>query len=216
VAGLARVPLWIRWGGLVAPEYQSMHGLGFNPDSLTYLAAAVVPLAVLLLWPALTGAGSLPRRRLIWVGAGAGLALVLVAMPALSDTLPFGRQEIPRFLGVIATTLRTATDSSTLQALLLGGLTVLGVASMGALAAIGFQYGTGDRLGVVWRLALWTLVAGSALYALTRALVFDRYLLPWAVLLPIAWTAALPRKLLVVQALILVVIFARHAWNLLL
>ncbi|MHC4210704.1 MAG: hypothetical protein ACYSWT_13435 [Planctomycetota bacterium] len=216
VAGLARVPLWIRWGGLVAPEYQSMHGLGFNPDSLTYLAAAVVPLAVLFLWPALTGADSLPRRRLIWVGAGAGLALVLVAMPALSDTLPFGRQEIPRFLGVIATTLRTATDSSTLQALLLGGLTVLGVASMGALAAIGFQYGTGDRLGVVWRLALWTLVAGSALYALTRALVFDRYLLPWAVLLPIAWTAALPRKLLVVQALILVVIFARHAWNLLL
>jgi hypothetical protein len=51
-AGLARVPLWIRWGGLVAPEYQSMHALGFSPDSLTYLAAAVVPLAALFLWPA--------------------------------------------------------------------------------------------------------------------------------------------------------------------
>ncbi|MHC4108416.1 MAG: hypothetical protein ACYSTY_10065 [Planctomycetota bacterium] len=36
-AGLVRVPLWIRWGGLVSPEYQSMHGLGFSPASLTYL-----------------------------------------------------------------------------------------------------------------------------------------------------------------------------------
>jgi hypothetical protein len=54
------------------------------------------------------------------------------------------------------------------------------------------------------------------MYALTRAMVFDRYLLPWAVLLPIAWTAALPRKLLFAQALILAVIFGWHAFNLLL
>jgi hypothetical protein len=53
------------------------------------------------------------------------------------------------------------------------------------------------------------------MYTLTRAMVFDRYLLPWAVLLPIAWTVALPRKLLLVQATILAVIFARHALNLL-
>jgi hypothetical protein len=211
-AGLARVPLWIRWGGLVAPEYQSTHGLGFNPDSLTYLAAAVVPLAALLLWPGINGEHARSRRPLIWAGAGVGLALVVVAMPALSDTLPFGSQKIPRFLGVIATTLRTVTDTVALQALLLGGLAVLGGASMGAVAAIGFEFGPGDRLGVVWRLVLWTLVAGACLYALTRAPVFDRYLLPWAVLLPIAWTVVLPRKLLAVQALILLVIFARHAW----
>jgi hypothetical protein len=30
------------------------------------------------------------------------------------------------------------------------------------------------------------------------------------------WTVALPRKLLLVQAIILAVIFARHAWTLLL
>ncbi|MHC4220671.1 MAG: hypothetical protein ACYSU7_19715 [Planctomycetota bacterium] len=50
------------------------------------------------------------------------------------------------------------------------------------------------------------------MYTLTRAMVFDRYLLPWAVLFPIMWVAALPRPLLVVQTLILAAIFARHAW----
>jgi hypothetical protein len=137
-------------------------------------------------------------------------------MPSLSDTLPNEQREARRYLGVIATTLRTITDSTALQALLLAALSVLGVMSMGAVAAIGFRRPPGDRLGVVWRLVLWTLVAGGAMYALTRAMVFDRYLLPWVVLLPIAWTMTLPRKLLAVQAAILAVIFARHAWTLLL
>jgi hypothetical protein len=197
VAGLIRVPLWIRWGGLVAPDFQVMHGLGFSPDGVTYLAAAVVPFAALFLWPAITDPDFRSRRRLVWAGAGVGLALVLVAMPTLSETMLYEQRELRRFLGVIAV------------------LSVLGAASMGAMAAIGFQRPPGDRLGVVWRLGLWTLVTGAAMYALTRAMVFDRYLLPWAVLLPIAWTMALPRKLLLVQAIILAAIFARHALNLL-
>ena len=215
VAGLARVPLWIRWGGLVAPEYQSMHGLGFSPESVTYFAAAVVPLAVLFLWPAVTGPDFRSRRRVIWAGAGVGLALVLVAMPAMNETMPYEQREIRRFVGVIATALRVTISSPALQALLLGVLSVAGAASMGAVAAIGFQRPASDPLGVVWRLVLWTLITGAAMYGLTRAMVFDRYLLPWAVLLPIVWTAALPRKLLFVQAIILAVIFARHAFNLL-
>jgi hypothetical protein len=144
-----------------------------------------------------------------------GLALVLVAMPTLSETMLYEQRELRRFLGVIATSLRLTVGSPALQGLLLGVLSVLGAASMGAMAAIGFQRPPGDRLGVVWRLGLWTLVTGAAMYALTRAMVFDRYLLPWAVLLPIAWTMALPRKLLLVQAIILAAIFARHALNLL-
>jgi len=214
VAGLVRVPLWIRWGGLVAPDYQSMHGLGFSPEGVTYLAAAVVPLAALLLWPAITDPDFRSRRRLVWAGAGVGLAMILVAMPSLSETMLYEQRELRRFLGVIATALRLTVSSPVLQALLLGVLSVLGAASMGAVAAIGFQRPPGDRLGVVWRLALWTLVTGAAMYALTRSMVFDRYLLPWAVLLPIAWTVALPRKLLFVQAVILAVIFARNALNL--
>jgi len=30
LAGICRLPLWMRWGGLVSPEYQSMHGLGLG------------------------------------------------------------------------------------------------------------------------------------------------------------------------------------------
>ncbi|MHC4802542.1 MAG: hypothetical protein ACYTFF_10540 [Planctomycetota bacterium] len=215
-AGLTRVPLWIRWGGLVAPEYQSMHGLGFSPESVTYLAAAVVPLAAIFLWPAVSSADFLPRRRLIWAGVGVGIALVLIAMPVLSETVLYEQRELQRFPGLIATALRMTTSLPALQALLLAVISVAGAASMGAVAAIGFQRPAGDPLGVVWRLVFWTLITGAAMYALTRAMVFDRYLLPWAVLLPIAWTAALPRKLLFAQALILAVIFGWHAFNLLL
>jgi len=43
IAGLLRIPLWYRWGGLVSPEYQSLHGLGFRLESMAYLAAALVP-----------------------------------------------------------------------------------------------------------------------------------------------------------------------------
>ncbi|MHC4220672.1 MAG: hypothetical protein ACYSU7_19720 [Planctomycetota bacterium] len=156
-AGLLRLPLWFRWGGLVAPEYQSMHSLGFSPDGLTYLAAAVVPLAVLFLWPGLKGEQATTHRRFIWAGAGIGVVLVLVAMPSLSDMLPFGQREVRRFLGLTATGLRTVTDAAPLQKLGLGALTVLGAASMGAVAAIGFRRTPGHPQGVVWRLALWTL-----------------------------------------------------------
>jgi hypothetical protein len=214
-AGLLRVPLWIRWGGPVAPEFQTMHDVGFSPDAVTYLAAAVVPLCAIFLWPALREPACRPRRRLVWAGGVVGIILVLVAMPSLSDMMPWGNREVHRFLGVIATTLKVSTGSALVQSLLLGALAVVGAASLGALAAVAFARPPRDRIGVVCRLAMWTLVAGPAMYAVTRAMVFDRYLLPWAVLLPIAWTAALSRRVLLVQALLLAAIFARHAWTLL-
>jgi hypothetical protein len=214
-AALARVPLWIRWGGPVAPEYQVVHDVGFSPDSVTYLLAALAPYAAVFLWPALTDPAYRTRRRLVWAGAAVGGVLVLVAMPSLAETMPIGARDVHRFLGVIATTLKVTTGSDLLQGLMLGAIAVVGAASLGAMGAICFERPTRDRMGVVWRLAFWTLVTGPVMYALTRAMVFDRYLLPWSVLLPIAWTVALPRKLLVAQALLLAVIFARHAMNLL-
>ena len=42
---------------------------------------------------------------------------------------------------------------------------------------------------------------GAAMYALTRAAVYDRYLLPWAALMPIVWLIALPRGAVVAQAI---------------
>ena len=104
VAGLLRVPLWTRWGGLVSPEYQNLHGLGFRLESLTYLGAALLPLAGMFLivfcW----------RYRFCrwWflcpLGAVIGLALALVAMPDLSipDTLDLSLQH-DRYQGILAT-----------------------------------------------------------------------------------------------------------------
>jgi hypothetical protein len=68
---------------------------------------------------------------------------------------------------------------------------------------------------VIVRLQVWTLMAGCVLYGLTQGAVFDRYLLSWGVLLPIAWVATLPRGLLVVQGTVLALMGVRPAWRLL-
>ena len=216
-AGLSRVPLWVRWEGLVAPEYQSMHGLGLGPDGLTYLAAALVPFVVVFLWPALVDPGCRRWRRLVWWGAGIGVALILVAQPDLSETLPFpgGPDEVLRFNGRVTRSIHLLTGSAALRALLLAALAVVGAASMGGLAAVSWQRAPGDRVSVVVRLLFWTLVTGCGLYALTRAMTFDRYLTAWAILLPVVWVATLPRKLQAVQAVILFVFFAWNVWALL-
>ena len=215
LAGLSRVPLWIRWGGLVAPQYQGGHTLGLGPDSLTYLAGAIVPVTALFLWPALVDRRYASRRRLVWVGAGLGLVLALVAQPSLSDTLLVAGRDVRRFLGPIATTHRELSryiPPVAAQVLLLGILPVVGLGAMAALGVMSWDRPVADRLGVVMRLAFWTLATGCALYGLTRAVVFDRYLLPWAVLLPIVWVAALPRRALAIQGLLLLVIFSWFTW----
>ena len=56
---------------------------------------------------------------------------------------------------------------------------------------------------------IWALIAGCGLYTLTRGFVFDRYLLIWAIGLPLLWCRMLPRWLVAVQYLALLVIAAR-------
>jgi hypothetical protein len=211
-AGLVRVPLWIRWGGLVSPEYQSMHGLGFSPASLTYLGAAVGPLTVMFLWPWWTGRCGRPRW-LPWSGAALGLLLGVLAAPDLAESLTFGSAEISRYLGFVSSGTRLLTTSATWQMIIVGGLAAVGLASLASLLAIGLERRTWDAEAVVWRLAAWMLVCGWAMYALTRAFVFDRYLLPWAILLPVVWVRALPRALLALQAAGLALILGWLTWN---
>jgi hypothetical protein len=211
-AGLVRVPLWIRWGGLVSPEYQSMHGLGFSPASLTYLGAAVGPLTVMFLWPWWTGRCGRPRW-LPWSGAALGLLLSMLAAPDLAESLTFGSAEISRYLGFVSSGTRLLTTSATWQMIIVGGLAAVGLASLASLLAIGLERRTWDAEAVVWRLAAWMLVCGWAMYVLTRAFVFDRYLLPWAILLPVVWVRALPRALLALQAAGLALILGWLTWN---
>ena len=56
-----------------------------------------------------------------------------------------------------------------------------------------------EPAGVVLRLTVWSLVMGCLMYCFSLGWVFDRYVLGWAVLLPIAWVRVLPRSLLIVQ-----------------
>jgi hypothetical protein len=48
------------------------------------------------------------------------------------------------------------------------------------------------------------------MYALTSGYVFDRYLLGWAILLPIAWVLLLPRTAIALQIIVLMIILGRH------
>ena len=214
LAGLSRVPLMIRWGGLVSPEYQSAHGLGLNLDALTYLVAALVPMTAVLLWP-----GLLSRRpgahRWILGGAAIGLVLAIVAQPSFTETLTILGRDIKRYLGFVVLALRRITDSPGLQALLVGVLAVTGAAAMGALGSIGWERRALDRLGVAYRLQFWTLVTGCCLYGVTDAVVFDRYLLSWAVLMPIVWVVALPRTALGLQGALLLTLQCWYVWRLL-
>ncbi len=210
IAGLSRVPLMIRWGGLVSPEYQSAHGLGLNVASMTYLAAALVPMTAVLLWP-----GLLRRRRWIIAGTAIGLLLAVVAHPSFTETVTILDRDVKRYLGFVVLALRRATDSTGLQAILVGVLAGIGAAAMGALGSIAWERTAVDRLGVVFRLQFWTLVTGCCLYGMTDAVVYDRYLLSWAVLMPIVWVAALPRTALGLQGALLMTLQCWYVWRLL-
>jgi hypothetical protein len=220
-AGVSRIPLWIRWGGPVAPEFQGLHAFGFAPDGATYLVAALVPFTAIFLFSRRglplggTGAGAGGRRRLQFVGACAGLMalIALFAQLSLTETIASARRPELRFLGFVATGARATTGSSMLQAVIVGGLAVLGAASLAALASVAWRRPASDPRGVVLRLTVSTLACGCAAYAFTRGFVFDRYLLGWAGLLPIAWVLALPRPALALQAAALGAILAFHAWR---
>jgi hypothetical protein len=200
-AGLSRVPLWIRWGGLVAPEFQGSHSIGFELDSLTYLAAALVPWTAVFLFAVVARAGS--KRAAVFVGAGAalGLLLVLLAQPSLAEAASF--DPLGRFFGFVGTAAREVTDSDALQHAMIGAFALVGAGSLAALAAIGWTGPPSDPRVMITRLAVLTLALGCAMYVVSTGYVFDRYLLGWAVLLSIIWVAVLPRAVRALHALIL-------------
>lgn len=203
-AGASRIPLWTHWGGLVSPAYQTMHGLGFALDSMTYLAAALVPWTGLLLWPALMRRGIRLRvRGLVAVAAMTGLALAWFAPVDYQQTLPFEDLEISRFLGLTATGIRTISADPMMQRVLTTILAVVGMASLGALGTLAWSESIASGRGLAQRFTFWSLLCGCGLYVLTAGFVFDRYLLPWAALISIIWVQQLPRGLLAAQAIAL-------------
>ncbi len=214
-AGLSRVPLWIRWGGLVSPHYQGAHDLGFGLESVTYLAAAFAPVTAVFLWPALTDARHRTRRWMVWVGAATGLGLGLLASPSMAQTLAYLDKEPRRFLGAVNSAMQTVSSAPTAHWIMLLVLATTGAASLGALAAIAWQHRVTSPRGMIMRFQLLTIVTGAGLYAATHSGVYDRYILPWVVLTPIIWTASLRKWMLTAQILALAAMLGWMTWNLL-
>ncbi len=211
-AGVSRLPLWARWGGLVTSDYQGVFGLGVCSDCMTYLLMALLPVTFVFLWPALS---QRELRRTWWWTAGgaiAGLALGIIALPDLEARLEFTIQstgevvDCAAFAGILATAVKSVGAEGVLRSLLIALLSGVGGAAVGAFAqVIAHERGSPTQSTVI-RFAFWTLATGLPLYVITRGPIYDRYLLVWLPLMPIVWIATLPRWLVLVQSTVLLAI----------
>lgn len=200
IAGMLRIPLWIRWDGLVSPEYQSLHGLGFRLESVSYLAAALIPFVGVFL---IEGWRVARTKSLIIASFVFGVLLVYFAMPDLvvPETIDFVNHT-ERFQGIAATITKKVSANVDVQQMTLALFAGIGLAGLAGL------WHCRNKAEVVGRITFWSLTLGWLLYALTRGFVFDRFLLTWAFLLPIVWVRVLPKWLLALQYLVLVIIAA--------
>lgn len=207
VAGLLRIPLWVRWDGLVSSEFQNTHALGLRFDSLTYLGAAMsLPLGIFLL------AWVIKWRRdaLYWLpplGVLLGIVLGVFAMPDLSipETLDVTVVH-DRFQGVVATLVSQLSTTAVPSRLVMSVICAIGLGGLGAFVCLAHRIPLTSLAGVLLRVQALTLGAGWLLYAFTSGFVFDRYLVAWTVAMPIAWVLLLPRIGQLVQAIILAII----------
>ncbi|HJN71870.1 MAG TPA: hypothetical protein QF528_04675 [Phycisphaerales bacterium] len=202
LAGLLRLPLWFRWEGLVSPKYQNLHGLGFRLESLSYLAAALVPFVgifAILAWQ------RKPNRKWIFGAAVVGICLVFLATPDLvvPSTIDYDNPT-DRFQGIVGTAIKIVTTNPQLQKVLLAMLAAAGLAGLVGLHRT-------SQKEVVARITFFTLTLGWLLYAFTHGFVFDRFLMVWAFLLPVVWWKQLPRSLFLLQSTAMLVITVRLA-----
>ncbi|MBT4531037.1 MAG: hypothetical protein HOC27_07505 [Phycisphaerae bacterium] len=195
VAGLLRIPLWLRWGGLVSPEYQALHGLGFRIESLSYLAAALFPFVGVFA----IEAWRLAKGKMYLVASFCfGVLLVFIAMPDLSipESIDFLNPN-DRFQGIVASVVTRSSSSALVQQSLLACFAGVGLAGL-----VGV-WNCRAKARYAGSITFWALTFGWLLYAVTRGFVFDRFLLTWAFLLPIMYVRALPKWILVGQYIFL-------------
>jgi hypothetical protein len=224
LAAVVRIPLWIRWDGLVSSDFSNLHGMGLRLDSLTYLAAGMalflgVFLLAWIVYPS-HATGPRPGRRWVVGGLGVGVLLGVLApvMPSVHGGFDLAVQH-DRFQGVAATISRTLAGPGLGGSAVVALLAVIGLGGLGALFAFaGSKQGSprGDRSDQVWSIVLrvqaLTLAFGWLLYAATRGFVFDRYLLAWAMALPLAWVILLPRWLIGIQTAVLALAAMYHVY----
>ena len=202
IAGLLRIPLWMRWGGLVSSDYQGMHGFGLRLESLTYLGAALaIPLGIFLLvwfWR---------YRWLVWwwlapMGVCCGLLLGIMAPSDLIDPQTWGDVKSGSlFMGPTRTMIMTAISTESMQWIPISIAAAIGLGGLGALGAMALEKRDDKAIATLARLQFFTLVCGWGLYLFTKGFVFDRFLLAWTAAMPVVWLAMLPRWAWILQAI---------------
>ncbi len=212
LAGLSRLPLYLRWGGLVGESFQHRYSIGLRLDSLAYLSAALLPTIGLALVAAGLRRRELGRQTigLIVLCGAAGAGLVAIAPPAISSD-----PQALNFAGPVATLLRPIADAPMLLAGVLAALSALGAMSLASLAALTAEHARDaeKRVQIGSWLALLTIVLGWLLSALAAGDVYDRYLLGFTFLWPVLCVRVLPRPLVIVQLLGQSAIAAMQVWG---
>ena len=221
IAGLSRIPLMLRWGGLVSPMFREEHQFGgglIQWSNAAYLLAALLPLTGVFLLAGCTGqrwrhavADRMWRRSIVGAAALVGAGIALLAPPSLASNLPAPPQlaakapdGLLRYLGPVASIWRAIDDAAgptigpALAVAVVAILAGLGAASLAALGLRAWSRGSANQpwsgdARLLGRLSALTLAAGMGMYMLAQSFVVDRYLVPWAMLLPILWWTWLPR-----------------------
>jgi hypothetical protein len=218
VAGLLRLPLYARWGGMVTSHYQDLFGFGFRAEGLAYLLGAMLPWTGAWIIAPLTDStrSRASTLAILMIACAAGVLVGVLATPDLDAKVRYvlpGETEFKQqaeFAGAMTTALKTTVASGFARDAALAILAGLGAASVAGFALVAFRRnshgtsiggGSGTRT-LVLHLSFWMLACGVPLYVFTAGPVYDRYLMVWAVLLPIAWAVTLPRLLLVIQSLV--------------
>ena len=109
-----------------------------------------------------------------------------------------------RFQGIVGTAVQMIVSDQTIQKLLLGILAAVGLAGLVGLHKL-------PQKNLASQLSFYMLTFGWLLYAFTQGFVFDRFLLVWSFLLPIAWWTQLPRTLFALQSTVMLIITFRLA-----
>ncbi|MCH2133725.1 MAG: hypothetical protein MK116_08240 [Phycisphaerales bacterium] len=212
IAGLLRIPLWMRWGGLVSPLYQDMHGFGLRLESLTYLGATfAIPFAVFLLvwfWR---------YRFLCWwflapLGMFIGLLLGVFASPDLVDPHTWGEVRADSlFQGPTRSLVMAVAGAESAHWIVITILSMVGLGGLGALGAMALEERCDQPTATLARIQFFTMFCAWGLYMFTQGYVFDRFLLAWTIAMPVLWVKMLPRWTWGLQMIAMAAILAGSA-----
>jgi hypothetical protein len=170
------------WGGLMPPEYKSIHDSGANPATFAFALALTGGFGVLFFPLLSVGLRPLLRCPVVWLGAIVGLVAALVVPTGY--TPPAEGYMPPRAFGALWRIVGMAPEVSG-RSLLLTAMAPVGGAVVVALAHAGFRAGR-RRETVVLLLSMFGWVLAQSF----NSMAWQRYFEPM-LLIFLIWSAAM-------------------------